>query len=283
MWKSNARKYRTRSSGFVEGSRINLANSGNRSLCPAPPDDVATGRRSVQLSLAFAQPGGKAGVPLLVGPDPQRFEIPAVLAVVLGRQLGPQVGGFGRFACAAERWHIRDEPAARDRGLVWRRAASTSRFSSRACRSPVMRMSGSDRRPAADVNVLLRPARHQACSVATVPAPDSADCRIETASRVPAQRPCPPRAASSMPNTRTARDGFLRASTAPSIVLKSNFGHRVLAPLRRDAEDAAAVGIAPGRARRRPDRTSRRRTASRPARRRRRTGGTTGSACCRGC
>src|SRR4051812_15457728 len=62
---------------------------------PRAPDDVAS-RLRVPAAADFPEPGGEERVPLLVRADPERFEIPAVVAIVLGGQFGPEARGLCR-------------------------------------------------------------------------------------------------------------------------------------------------------------------------------------------
>jgi len=59
----------------------------------APPKDVAS-RRFGPIVADLVEPGGKEGVPLSIRPDPQRLQIPTILAVMLTGEHAPK---FGRF------------------------------------------------------------------------------------------------------------------------------------------------------------------------------------------
>ena len=174
----------------VAGSRISFANSGIacferlRQTMSRPP--------AVFQSAADAlQPRGEKRIPLLVGPDSERFEIPAVVAIVLQGQVGPQFGGLRRTDCAATRSRIRGAPAATGSFTNCsdiRQHVGTAHARRRCpqCRD-------------ADIEIRIAQApfrcasRHvlRSCSAATVPARDSAGCRIDTALPVPARLSAP--------------------------------------------------------------------------------------------
>ena len=147
-----------------------------------PPDNVAAGRR-VPLVADLCQPGRQASVPMAVGADAQGFQIPAVVAVVLRGQLGPQLGGLGRRLCRKASAHSRRTCGERS----WPAASQRQHVEPQLA-------SGSQGRDAnVGVGVFQRPLEMLAgrglrsSPAATMPGHASADCRICTASATPAR------------------------------------------------------------------------------------------------
>src|SRR5687767_13546679 len=77
--------------GFLGGGVLeDFGKQRRRCFRPAAPDDVPAGWRAQSAVAGLLQVLGEVSVPLLVGGDAERFQVPAVLAVVLGGKLGPE-------------------------------------------------------------------------------------------------------------------------------------------------------------------------------------------------
>ena len=171
-WKVEGPQIARQLVGRHVGIEDDLGEQLRRLLGARTPDDVAAGcRRERPLPDAFCRHASKTGVPLLVGADAERFEIPAVLAVV--RSASSPTAPFDPAILAVPQGDGRLAPHAPGRhpSRPWRRRRSRRAFSSRA------RRSADD----ADVGIWRRRARRRrsaspcrrSCRAATARAPQA--------------------------------------------------------------------------------------------------------------
>src|SRR2546430_646515 len=95
-----------------------------RSICSRAPDDVPAGW-AIPFVADFLEPGMQECVPLLVSPDAKRFQIPAVLAVMAGRQFCPKPS---RFACSVMAQRYRTLAAHSGGRIIDQRLDATDRL-----------------------------------------------------------------------------------------------------------------------------------------------------------